>query len=286
MRALRELDRVILGCLLRCGETAEQALIDALCGQASLRARRHMGRARPFYARVAREGSGVVRDRLGELARAGLVEVRGGRRPTLRASVKARQALVAGPARRRRAYELLAGEHYRGLALDMVTSTTDTRWLRTEVGRLVYLGKYREDEQSRAELTRRAVGALRRRGWDQHLDLIAPVPPSGKRPWLDLAADAAVRIGAALRIRVGVRVLAATRERTPQKDLAEAEDKRNNVRGAFAVTDVRGVALRRVLLVDDLYDSGATVEECARMLKEAGAGSVKVLALGRARWPR
>jgi len=51
------------------------------------------------------------------------------------------------------------------------------------------------------------------------------------------------------------------------------------VAGAFAVRrDVRG---QRLLLLDDLYDSGATLEEVSRVLRAAGAAAVCVLTLTR-----
>jgi predicted amidophosphoribosyltransferase len=55
-----------------------------------------------------------------------------------------------------------------------------------------------------------------------------------------------------------------------------------NVRNAFAVTDADAVAGRRFLLVDDVFTTGATVDECARTLRKAGAASVDVLTLARA----
>ena len=55
--------------------------------------------------------------------------------------------------------------------------------------------------------------------------------------------------------------------------------KRRNVAGAFAVRGpVRG---RRVLVVDDLYDSGATLEEVTRVLQQAGVQAVLVVTLTR-----
>jgi predicted amidophosphoribosyltransferase len=56
------------------------------------------------------------------------------------------------------------------------------------------------------------------------------------------------------------------------------EQKRRNVAGAFAIqkSNVKG---QRILLIDDIYDSGATINECARVLKAAGAAKVYALTL-------
>ncbi len=80
-----------------------------------------------------------------------------------------------------------------------------------------------------------------------------------------------VREGALRRVRV-------TR---PQTELS-AEDRRANVRGAFGLRRARQVAGTRVLLVDDIFTTGATVAECCRVLLAAGgASSVGVLTVAR-----
>jgi predicted amidophosphoribosyltransferase len=54
------------------------------------------------------------------------------------------------------------------------------------------------------------------------------------------------------------------------------------MRGAFALAEETSIDGKRLLLVDDVYTSGATVNECSRVLKRGGARQVFVLTLARA----
>ena len=83
-----------------------------------------------------------------------------------------------------------------------------------------------------------------------------------------------------LRITPLLRCLHRVRATESQISL-NAKQRRANVRGAFAVRDAEWVKGRRLLLVDDVMTTGATVNECARVLKEAGAAGVYVLTVAR-----
>lgn len=61
----------------------------------------------------------------------------------------------------------------------------------------------------------------------------------------------------------------------------DAAHRRMNMRGAFKVTGPEWVRQRCVLLVDDVMTTGATLNECARMLKKAGAHTVWAVTVGR-----
>ena len=60
-----------------------------------------------------------------------------------------------------------------------------------------------------------------------------------------------------------------------------ARKRRNNVKGAFWVNKSEWVEGRRLLLVDDVMTTGATVGECSRVLKEAGVAGVWVVTVAR-----
>ncbi|MGN6327792.1 MAG: ComF family protein [Rhodanobacter sp.] len=102
---------------------------------------------------------------------------------------------------------------------------------------------------------------LRQRGYNQVLELARPLARELRLP---------LRIDALQRVR-----------RTGAQTELDAVGRRRNVRGAFALRE--GVALApHVAVIDDVMTTGATLAECARVLKRAGVQRVDVWALARA----
>jgi len=60
------------------------------------------------------------------------------------------------------------------------------------------------------------------------------------------------------------------------------KERKMNVRGAFRVSDGKYFGRKKLLLIDDVYTTGATVNECSLTLKKAGASRVDILTLARA----
>jgi len=133
------------------------------------------------------------------------------------------------------------------------------------------------------------LGRLMARGCQEFLaacevDLIVPVPLHRKRlRWrgFNQAVLLARQIARAYEIPIDIFLLERHKETTAQTQLSE-EERRRNVRGAFALNPDRSAAGLKVLLVDDVYTSGATANECSRTLLRNGVERVYVLTLARA----
>jgi ComF family protein len=116
-------------------------------------------------------------------------------------------------------------------------------------------------------------------------DALLPVPLHWRRLWgrrFNQAAALAKVVAAA----GGPPVLTGALKRvraTPQQVGLTRSERAVNVQGAFAVTPDGKAAVhgKRLILVDDVLTSGATVDACARALLRAGAGNVDVLVFAR-----
>lgn len=114
-------------------------------------------------------------------------------------------------------------------------------------------------------------------------DLLLPVPLHPRRErerGFNQAALLARRVGRAWGCPVREGVLVRTRATASQTEL-DAPARRDNVRAAFRVRRPAVVAGRHVVVVDDVLTTGATLAECARCLREAGARRVGVLTVAR-----
>jgi ComF family protein len=128
-------------------------------------------------------------------------------------------------------------------------------------------------------LIQQAAPELRREQWDW----IVPVPlhsTKQREREFNQAERLAARLGAATNIPLHTRLLeriAPTRTQT----LLTRQERAANVRNAFVLRDRRRLRGKRIVLLDDVFTTGATTSACARVLRAAGAVEVCVWTVAR-----
>lgn len=111
---------------------------------------------------------------------------------------------------------------------------------------------------------------LRNRGYNQAMLII--------RQWPQIKSQLGHQQN--LQIFANDKLLARNKHTRPQTGL-DRKARARNIRGAFIVENPRLVEGMHLLIVDDVYTTGSTVNECARVLCKAGAAGVSVLTLAR-----
>jgi ComF family protein len=150
---------------------------------------------------------------------------------------------------------------------------------------LVHKFKYGRVTCMAKEFSGMATAFVKQRGINSGTDLILPVPMHPLRlikREINPSEVLACNIAAGLAIRYSGRSIKKVKNTPAQSRLGRIE-RIENIRGSFAltgrgITDIPG---KNILIIDDLFTTGATVNECAMILKKAGAGRVDVLTLAR-----
>jgi competence protein ComFC len=102
----------------------------------------------------------------------------------------------------------------------------------------------------------------KRRGYNQALELAREL---SARKDIDLVEGGLIKI-----------------KSTPAQTSLEASERRQNLKGAFTVTNGHKIEGKTILLVDDVLTTGSTLEECSSVLIEAGASEVRALTVAQA----
>jgi competence protein ComFC len=184
----------------------------------------------------------------------------------------------------------LTGNWRAGIALDVHTISSthlgineaghdvfDTK--RSELGELLYRLKYRGDETAAKEIVEAASKFLA--AHRAKFDLIVPVPPSGVRA-LQPVMKLATGVGAALDVPV-IQCVTTVREATQLKGVIDPERRKELLDGLHTVDATHTVG-KNVLLFDDLYRSGSTMNVISNLLMTSGqAAGVRAFAITRTR---
>ncbi len=152
--------------------------------------------------------------------------------------------------------------------------------VRSELGELVFQLKNRADQNAVASIAATAVKFIV--NWNPVFDLIVPVPPSRKRVTYQPVEEIAKAIGARLAKPVMIDAVKKATNTPELKNVFDYQERMKLLNGAFEIDD-DAVHNRRILLVDDLYRSGATVTVVTKAILAGGAAVVYLLAMTKTR---
>ena len=117
----------------------------------------------------------------------------------------------------------------------------------------------------------------------ENYDIIIPVPLHITRlreRGFNQAMLIAKHLAGRLSLQVDPFILERVRPTPPQASMKRKE-RIKSIRGAFALKKGNKIKEKNILLIDDVYTTGATVMECSRVLKKGGAAKINVLTLAR-----
>ncbi|MCK4384965.1 MAG: ComF family protein [candidate division Zixibacteria bacterium] len=171
-----------------------------------------------------------------------------------------------------------------GFALGQYSEPKGSQTEKTQVGRLLYGFKYQFDQSAGVILADLAAELINSQNLLKSSDFIVTVPPSFTSRPFDPVSFLAERISQGTGIYWEKDVIKRTRITAQQKRFFRKELKEENVELAFSLNDPQLVNDKKILLFDDLYASGSTINQISQILRQAKADKIFVLVLAKTRY--
>ena len=114
-------------------------------------------------------------------------------------------------------------------------------------------------------------------------DIIIPVPISKKRlnsRGYNQSSLIAKNLAQELNIEYSKKILIKIKDNKPQSEMKQ-DTRKSNVSGVYKVVNEQRINNKKVLIVDDIFTTGSTVDECAKVLKDNNAESIGVFTLAK-----
>ena len=140
----------------------------------------------------------------------------------------------------------------------------------SNVGNAIHRSKYENGGDFPDFLLRLTLKAFRKTFGSQHFDMIVYVPPTHSG---ELVRNFAVKFASVLKLPISHN-LQKTRITKEQKIYQNAYSKRDNIKDAFDYEKPEEIKNKRIILLDDIFDSGATIKEIGTILTKYGADMI------------
>ena len=137
----------------------------------------------------------------------------------------------------------------------------------SNVGNAIHRSKYDNGGDFPDFLLRLTLKAFRKTFGNQHFDMVVYVPPTHSG---ELVKNFAVKFASVLKLPISHN-LQKTRVTKEQKIYQNSYSKRDNIADAFDYAKPEEIKDKRIILLDDIFDSGATIKEIGSMLTKYGA---------------
>jgi ATP-dependent DNA helicase RecQ len=147
----------------------------------------------------------------------------------------------------------------------------------SNVGAALHRSKYEQGGDFPDFLLKLVLKAFRKKFGQEKFDLVLYVPPTSSG---DLVKNFALKISQVLKFPISHNLVKA-RQTKEQKVFENGYLKTDNVSGAFTFTTPNDVKGKSILLVDDIFDSGATLKEIGRLLTNFGAVKIAPIVIAR-----
>lgn len=147
----------------------------------------------------------------------------------------------------------------------------------SNVGAALHRSKYEQGGDFPDFLLKLVLKAFRKKFGQEKFDLVLYVPPTSSG---DLVKNFAVKISQVLKFPISHNLVKA-RQTKEQKVFENGYLKTDNVSGAFTFATPNDVKGKSILLVDDIFDSGATLKEIGRLLTKFGAVKIAPIVIAR-----
>lgn len=183
----------------------------------------------------------------------------------------------------------LNGKWKAGWALDLHTLSSTLNQdgsytsVRSDIGEALFLLKYRSDDKQISYLTDQLIDFLKTRLVLPHINVIIPVPASvqrSKQPVYEICNI----VGSKLKIPVDYDFVEKIKNTQQLKSIDDADERVEIMKGAFKIANAEKYKNKKVLIIDDLFRSGTTVNELTETLySQANVGNVYIVTLTKTR---